>query len=83
MPSYITPGMPMEPTERISLKTIVFWLIAQTVLIIILAIFLVVMYLDNREMRIKIEQCNNAQIQALKDVVTDFKVYLDQHEKKK
>ena len=41
------------------------------------------MYMDNRDMRAKIQECNETQIQALKDVVTDFKVYLDQHEKKK
>jgi hypothetical protein len=82
MPSYIPPGMPMEPTQ-ISMRTVLFWNVGQTILIIILAIFLVVMYMDNRDMRAKIQECNETQIQALKDVVTDFKVYLDQHEKKK
>ena len=72
----------MEPTQ-ISMRTVLFWNVGQTILIIILAIFLVVMYMDNRDMRAKIQECNETQIQALKDVVTDFKVYLDQHEKKK
>jgi len=83
MSSFIPPGMPIEPTERIGLKTVLFWNICQTVLIIILAIFCVVMYTDNQDMKRKIQECNDAQIQALKDVVTNFKSYLDQQEKKK
>jgi hypothetical protein len=41
------------------------------------------MYTDNQDMKRKIQECNDAQIQALKDVVTNFKSYLDQQEKKK
>lgn len=75
--------MPIEPTERIGLKTVLLWIIGQTILIIILAIFLFVLYMDNRDMRRKIQECNDTQIEALKEVVTDFKSYLAQQEKKK
>ena len=34
-------------------------------------------YMDNREMRKRIDACNDTQIQTLENVVRDFKAFLE------
>ena len=67
---------PMDP-ERVSLKTVLLWVVGQTILISILTIFLFMSYMDNREMRKRIDACNDTQIQTLENVVRDFKAFLE------
>lgn len=72
-----SPGMPqMMDSERVSLKTVLWWVVSQTILIGILTFFLVMLYMDNREMRKRIEACNETQIQALQNVVKNFTAFL-------
>jgi cytochrome c-type biogenesis protein CcmH/NrfF len=66
----------MDP-ERVSLKTVLLWVVGQTILISILTIFLFMSYMDNREMRKRIDACNDTQIQTLENVVRDFKAFLE------
>jgi len=37
--------------------------------------------MDNREMRKRIEACNDAQISTLQNIVKDFKTFLEKKEK--
>ena len=74
------PGMPMEP-DRISIRAVLFWIVGQTILISILTIFLFMSYMDNRDMRKKIDACNDTQIETLQSVVKDFKAFLEKKEK--
>ena len=72
-----TPGMPqMIDSERVSLKTVLWWVMGHTMLIGILTFFLVMLYMDNREMRKRIDACNDTQIQALQNVVKNFTAFL-------
>lgn len=66
----------MMDSERVSLKTVLWWVVSQTILIGILTFFLVMLYMDNREMRKRIEACNETQIQALQNVVKNFTAFL-------
>jgi hypothetical protein len=79
MSYYQPPGMPpmMDPAERISLRAVLMWVVGQTILISILTIFLFMSYMDNREMRKRIDACNDTQINTLQDVVKDFKAFLE------
>jgi hypothetical protein len=82
MSYYQPPGMPpIDPVERVSLRAVFWWVIGQTILISILSIFLFVSYMDNREMRKRIEACNDAQISTLQNIVKDFKSFLEKKEK--
>jgi hypothetical protein len=74
------PGMPMDP-DRISIRAVLFWIVGQTILISILTIFLFMSYMDNRDMRKKIDACNDTQIETLQSVVKDFKAFLEKKEK--
>lgn len=69
----------MDPTDRVSLKTVLMWVVGQTILISILTIFLFMSYMDNREMRKRIDACNDTQINTLQDVVKDFKAFLEKN----
>ena len=66
----------MIDSERVSLKTVLWWVMGHTMLIGILTFFLVMLYMDNREMRKRIDACNDTQIQALQNVVKNFTAFL-------
>lgn len=72
--------MPMDP-DRISIRAVLLWIVGQTILISILTIFLFMSYMDNRDMRKKIDACNDTQIETLQSIVKDFKQFLETKQK--